>query len=359
MPSKSTPFFTRQRIVHILCWALVIGFPLLFVSGDSWDTRYNKFVRSLGGPLSYMLVFYVNYLWLVPRLLFKRRYKTFFLANIAVVAVGFGVLYGWWNLLSIFNSDALAHRPGGTHRPGFMYFHATLMLILIVALSIAVRMSQRWQQLEQDKKEAERSRTQAELKNLRNQLNPHFLLNTLNNIYALIAFDPDKAQTAVGELSKMLRHMLYDNQQNFVPLYKEVEFIHNYIELMKIRVTDSVKITTDIDVDAEDSTPIAPLIFISLIENAFKHGISQSGAGTISIAISNDAGLIKCHITNSNHPKQANDKSGSGIGLEQVKQRLALMYPHSHEWTYGVSEDGTNYISTLILHSNDSQMRNS
>ena len=80
---------------------------------------------------------------------------------------------------------------------------------------------------------------------------------------------------------------------------------------------------------------------------------------TIAIAISNDHGLIKCDITNSNHPKQSNDKSGSGIGLEQVKQRLALIYPHSHEWHYGVSDDGTTYSSTLILNSNDSQVRNS
>ena len=353
-------YFSRQNIIHIVCLAVVICFPLLFfVSGDSWGERFSRFVRSLGGPLSYMLVFYVNYVWLVPRYLFKKRYKTFFLANIVVLALGFGVMFGWWNLMTAISHDL--PQPGSRPPKGrpWPIFHASLMLMLIVGLSVAVRMMQRWQQLEQDKKEAERSRAQAELKNLRNQLNPHFLLNTLNNIYALIAFDPDKAQTAVGELSKMLRHMLYDNQQNYVPLYKEVEFIKNYIELMKIRVTDNVKITTDIDIDAEDSTPIAPLIFISLIENAFKHGISQSGSGTISIAMSNDNGLIKCAITNSNHPKQANDKSGSGIGLEQVKQRLALMYPHAHEWHYGVTDDGNTYFSTLILNSNDSQVRNS
>ena len=358
--SSTAKYFSRQNIVHIVCWAMVICFPLLFfVSSDTWGERFSRFMRTLGSPLSYMVVFYVNYLWLVPRFLFKKRYKTFFLVNVLVVALGFVVMFGWWNLITSVSFDAVQHGPHHPRSRPWPFFHAALMLILFVGLSVAVKMSQRWQQLEQDKKEAERSRTQAELKNLRNQLNPHFLLNTLNNIYALIAFDPDKAQMAVGELSKMLRHMLYDNQQNFVPLYKEVEFIKNYIELMKIRVTDSVKIDTVIDIDAEDSTPIAPLIFISLIENAFKHGIAQNGAGSIAIAISNDHGLIKCDITNSNHPKQSNDKSGSGIGLEQVKQRLALIYPHSHEWHYGVSDDGTTYSSTLILNSNDSQVRNS
>ena len=234
---------------------------------------------------------------------------------------------------------------------------ATFMLILVVGLSVAIRMSQRLHKLQEAKKDAERIRTDAELKNLRNQLNPHFLLNTLNNIYALIAFDPEKAQTAVGELSKHLRHALYDNQKRFVPLYKEVEFIKNYIELMKIRVTNNVKIDTSINIDNDDSTPIAPLIFISLIENAFKHGISQAGDGEISIAMSNDGDKIICEIINTNHPKHDNDKSGSGIGLEQVAKRLELMYPGRYDWQKGIDSDTNKYFSKIILY-NDNKVRN-
>lgn len=351
---------TRQRIIHIVSWVVVICFPLLFyVSSDPWDARFSRFLRFLGGPLSYMLVFYVNYLWLVPKYYFHKRYREFFLFNVMVVGFGIVVLFGWWNLVAWVMPNAIPpHRgPHRNHWP--MYFHGTLLLLLIIALSVAVKMSQRWQQLEKDKKDAEQSRTQAELKNLRNQLNPHFLLNTLNNIYALIAFDPVKAQTAVQELSKLLRHMLYDNQLNFVPLNKEVEFIKNYVELMKIRVTDHVKITTSIKVAPDDCTPIAPLIFISLIENAFKHGVSQDGTGSISIELSNDNGHVTCNIRNSNHPKQANDKSGSGVGLEQVKKRLALIYPEAHKWECGVDETHNIYYSILTLDSNDSKVRNS
>ena len=356
--SSTAKYFSRQNIVHIVCWAMVICFPLLFfVSSDTWGERFSRFMRTLGSPLSYMVVFYVNYLWLVPRFLFKKRYKTFFLVNVLVVALGFVVMFGWWNLITSVSFDAVQHGPHHPRSRPWPFFHAALMLILFVGLSVAVKMSQRWQQLEQDKKEAERSRTQAELKNLRNQLNPHFLLNTLNNIYALIAFDPDKAQMAVGELSKMLRHMLYDNQQNFVPLYKEVEFIKNYIELMKIRVTDNVKIDTHINIAADDSTPIAPLIFISLIENAFKHGISQSGDGEISIAMSNNDNNITCEIINTNHPKRDNDKSGSGIGLEQVAKRLELMYPDRYSWEKGIDKETNKYYSKIILY-NDDKVRN-
>ncbi len=193
------------------------------------------------------------------------------------------------------------------------------------------------------------NRTEAELKNLRNQLNLHFLLNTLNNIYALIAFDADKAQTAVQELSRLLRHVLYDNQQNFVTLDKEMDFIRNYIELMRIRLSANVHVETKIDVRPDSRTEIAPLIFISLIENAFKHGISPTEPSFIRIHFSESPGEIHCEITNSYHPKSVADKSGSGIGLEQVRKRLELTYPDRYDWQQGVSEDMKEYKSILII----------
>lgn len=199
------------------------------------------------------------------------------------------------------------------------------------------------------RREAEKSRTEAELKNLRNQLNPHFLLNTLNNIYALIAFDTDKAQTAVQELSRLLRHVLYDNQQNFVTLGKEMDFIKNYIALMRIRLSSNVTVETRFDIRPDSPTEIAPLIFISLIENAFKHGISPTEPSHIRIYFSESVHEVRCEIINSYHPKSEADKSGSGIGLEQVSKRLELTYPGRYEWKHGISEDGKEYKSVLTI----------
>lgn len=181
------------------------------------------------------------------------------------------------------------------------------------------------------------------------QLNPHFLLNTLNNIYALIAFDTDKAQQAVQDLSQLLRHVLYENRGTFVPLCKEIDFIHNYIELMRIRLVKGVSLVINIEVAKDSQTPIAPLIFISLIENAFKHGISPTEPSFISITISEREGQVVCEIANSNHPKNRSDKSGSGIGLEQVKKRLELLYPGRYEWRKGVNADGSVYTSLLAI----------
>ena len=223
-------------------------------------------------------------------------------------------------------------------------------MVFVASLSVAIRMSLRWRVTETARKEAEKSKSEAELKNLRNQLNPHFLLNTLNNIYALIAFDAEKAQDAVQELSKLLRYVLYDNQAEYVPLGKEAEFIRNYIELMKIRLASDVKLETRIEIRPDSTTLIAPLLFISLIENAFKHGISPGGESFIRIELSEKAsGVVRCEISNSNFPKSGNDKSGSGIGLAQVGKRLELMYPGNYQWSRGVTVDGQVYISSLSI----------
>lgn len=134
------------------------------------------------------------------------------------------------------------------------------MMIFVAGLGAAIRTSLRWRQAEERLIEAERQKTEAELKNLKNQLNPHFLLNTLNNIYALIAFNSDKAQEAVQELSKLLRHVLYDNQQTFVPLEKELDFIRNYVALMRIRLPQQVEVSVNLEVDSGGALQIAPLI---------------------------------------------------------------------------------------------------
>ena len=359
-------FSRRELIIHVLCWGIVLFFPLLFYHpNDTGNMMSARFLRGLGGPLSYMILFYINYLWLIPRFYFRDRKKAFFIINIMAIAICLAFMVEWWHLMNaIVNTGSQPGPDGpGRHRPPRfpMLFYNSLSMVMVVGLSLSVSMSRRWQHIEEARHAAEQSRTKAELSNLRNQLNPHFLLNTLNNIYALIAFDTDKAQTAVEELSRLLRHVLYDNRQPFVPLYKEVEFMRNYIELMKIRVTSGVTIDTRINVADDDATPIAPLIFISLIENAFKHGISPNGNGNISIELDQNDGVVSCCITNTYYPKRDNDKSGSGIGLEQVSKRLELIYPGAYTWQRGTTDDKSTYFSkiTIHTHNDNNQMRNS
>ena len=201
---------------------------------------------------------------------------------------------------------------------------------------------------DQKLKDAEAARAQAELSNLRSQINPHFLLNTLNNIYALTAFDTPKAQEAIQELSKMLRHILYDYQQPSVPLKDEVEFIENYVKLMKIRMPQTV----DVQFNSSVSNPqqeVAPMVFISLVENAFKHGVSPTELSFVHISIDGNDKQVTCDIRNSNYPKTAEDHSGHGIGLKQVQRRLDLAYSNHYTWERGTIDNGQTYHSKITI----------
>lgn len=341
-----------EVLIHVIGWGIVFGFPFLMMSRSGFNITWMDYLRH-GSiiPLSFLIVFYVNYYFLIPRYLFEGRIRQYLLLNtVLILCIAAGAHL--WQEYAFHNYVKDAVEKGGRRKgpPKWIFIMRDVFsMILTVGLSAAIKMSGRWVQMDAARREAEKSRTEAELKNLRNQLNPHFLLNTLNNIYALIAFDADKAQTAVQELSRLLRHVLYDNQQNFVTLDKEMDFIRNYIELMRIRLSSNVTVETQFDIKPDSRTEIAPLIFISLIENAFKHGISPTEPSFIRIHFSESPGEVRCEITNSYHPKNQADKSGSGIGLEQVQKRLELTYPGRYAWLQGESEDGKEYKSRLVI----------
>lgn len=334
-----------ELLIHIICWSMFYVFPLFFIQRNNGSVDWHIFLVHSIVPTSLFLIFYLNYLFLIPKILFHKRTKEFLLINlISIIILTFGLRY-WSNLH--FPPPIEISRPAP---PQYIFYMRDMAsLIFAVGLSVALRMSMRWNESEAARQEAIKSRTEAELKNLRNQLNPHFLLNTLNNIYALISFDTEKAQQAVQELSKLLRYVLYDNQQMYVPLSKEVDFIRNYIELMRIRVSAQVSIKTEFKIKPDSPTPIAPLIFISLIENAFKHGISPTKPSFIHIVLSEDENKIRCMIKNSNHPKPRTDKSGSGIGLEQVRKRLELIYPGTYQWECKLLNNQTEFLSIITI----------
>ncbi|MBQ8674328.1 MAG: histidine kinase [Bacteroides sp.] len=354
---------TRTRIIeaaiHVIGWGIVFGFPFLMMTRSGFNITLENYMRhGCIVPLSYLILFYLNYLFLIPHYLFKGGIRRYLLLNLLLVAVfAWGTHFCQEFIIHLFDTHDVPPPPRRMGPPRWVFVSRDFFsMILTVGLSVAIRLSGRWAQIEAGKREAEknraeaeRSRTEAELTNLRNQLNPHFLLNTLNNIYALIAFDTDKAQQAVQELSRLLRHVLYENQQQLVPLNREMDFIRNYIELMRIRLASNVTVQTQLDIAADTSTKIAPLIFISLIENAFKHGISPTEASYINIRFEESGELVRCEIRNSYHPKNNTDKSGSGIGLEQVRKRLELTYPEHYTWQHGVDSDHKEYLSILII----------
>lgn len=332
---------------HVFCWILFFGFPVIMSQSENGSIDWKAFMKFVIVPTSLFTIFYINYFLLIPKILFNDHKRKFLIINVLIIIV-FSIAIRWWNEMHLQPPppEIIRHNPPSRYM--FM-IRDTASMIFSVGLSVAIRLSIRWNETELARREAVKSMTEAELKNLRNQLNPHFLLNTLNNIYALIAIDTYKAQEAVQELSKLLRYVLYDNQSMYVPLKKEVEFINNYIELMRIRVSDNVNVETHFNIKENSQTPVAPLIFISLIENAFKHGISPTNKSFIKINIEENKNSIICTIQNSNHPKTTTDKSGSGIGLEQVRKRLNLLYPERHEWKCWLSDNDRVYNSSITL----------
>ena len=336
-----------ELTIHIVSWLLIFGFPLVFFDRNAESINWQKYVHHSIVPFALFVIFYVNYLWLVPKYMFKDNIRGYILSNVFLIGVVSVLLHLWLESFS-------APPPPSVNRympPHWIFYMRDIVLMIFSAgLGAAIKTSLRWREAEERLVESEREKSEMELTNLKNQLNPHFLLNTLNNIYALIAFDSDKAQQAVQDLSKLLRHMLYENKETFVPLEKEIEFISNYIALMKIRLPKNVKLNVDFNEARSRDITIAPFIFISLIENAFKHGISPIDESFINVSIkTNEDSEVIYSIENSNFPKNKHDKSGSGIGLEQVRKRLDLLYPNKYNWDKTISEDGKIYRSTLTI----------
>ena len=267
-----------------------------------------RFARFAGMPVITAIIFYLNYLWVVPKILLKQKTIRYFVVNAVIIVGGIAGIEQWERTIPHERQEIVSthHKPyprphQHRHMPppviGFFRFQCFVTFMLGAGLAAAIRSTQHWRQTEEKRKEAELGKVEAELKNLRNQINPHFLLNTLNNIYALTAFDTAKAQKAIMELSKMMRHLLYDNQQQFVAIDKEINFLKNYIELMRIRQNDNVEIEFNTHISEHSSKEIAPLILISLVENAFKHGVSPTEHSCISINIREEKDCIECNIT--------------------------------------------------------------
>ena len=330
-------------ICHLALWAFMFLSPLTLWRGTG--IRLGQYLMYCVEPLFLMIVFYLNYLYLTPKFFVAGKHRYDVLINLVLVTVLGIVLHYWKDFTNEVYPIPMRHTDMLDDFTRTL--RDSINLAIFAAGSTALALARRWVTTDQRLKEVEAMRAKAELTNLRSQINPHFLLNTLNNIYALTAIDTGRAQDAIQQLSKMLRHMLYDNQEAEVDLQGEIEFLENYINLMKIRMGQNVEVTVEKDVE-DPHVKVAPLVAISLIENAFKHGVSPTEPSFIHIVVRQKGRDLFFQIENSNFPKNGNDRSGHGIGLQQVQRRLDLSYAGRYEWTKGPTEDGKKYVSTII-----------
>ena len=368
-------------LLHIAIWVVLFGMPFFSPRPGHplhGGVDYSRFAVPL---LSFFIVFYVNYFFLIKKYLYEKRLTGFILWNILLVALaGLAVHLFFRNgFLPVQDSFRPGFEDGGPGGPGgpasgtgtpdfgpgspggpegrpkrtdfrpgrpgprpwldSMGFISRNVIIYlgVIGLAVAVRMTERWYRDEKKRDEMEKAATEAELVALKSQVNPHFLFNTLNNIYSLIQIDQDKAQEAVHDLSGMLRYVLYDSEKSSVPLSKETGFLKDYIKLMSMRCSSNV--TLDVSLPETDSDKhVAPLLFIPLVENAFKHGISTSEPSSIKIELKEEGEYVSFLVENTSFPKNDSDRSGSGIGVKNLQRRLDMLYPGQHSFEYGETQ---------------------
>lgn len=230
------------------------------------------------------------------------------------------------------------------HRPPLLFAQhdvvSIVMLLLMIGMNLGAKFYIKSNEERKHLKEMEKHGLEQQLEYLKYQINPHFLMNTLNNIHALVDIDQDKAKKTIVELSKMLRFMLYEGDKKGVPLSREMEFIRTYVELMKLRYTEQVKISLMLPETAPDKM-IPPLMLITFIENAFKHGVSYKRDSFIGIAM--ETTDTEMTFTCRNSKKEANDSDQhGGVGLKNVKQRLDLIYGDQYSLTIDDNEETYN-----------------
>lgn len=324
-------------LVHVLVWML-LGAILLLWQPLTWQIVIpNQFWIKQGVLFAMLLgIFYTNTLVLIPRLLFSSRYGLFIFLNVAaILLVAYLVqrVEVWVNLRENMEAAFKAVRNSGVmRREDSLDYFALLTALMVIGISTSVAAVQKWQHDTMLRQKLERAKIDSELSFLKAQINPHFFFNTLNNIYALTVIDVEAAREALHKLSRMMRYVLYESQRGTVLLSQEIAFAEDYIKLMQLRLTDkvTVKLTPP---PAMTDVPIAPMLFLPFIENAFKHGISATQPSRIEIAIRQQGVKIHVEVRNTlfDGKHSTNLEESNGIGLVNTRRRLDLLYPGRYE----------------------------
>lgn len=342
----------EKWLPHMVGLLLFFILPLFAFNRDNDRAIY--WMYSYYYQLLFMIVaFYINYLFIIPHFFFSKK-KTNFIIVILLFTILLlstsAFLYDFLQLENLrhenFNGIKKAPRNGifGLHPKLVDNF---FMLLVVLGFSSGMAIIQQLKKNETKQKEIEKANVESELAFLKNQISPHFFFNSLNNIYALIAFDGDKAQKAVEKLSGLMRYLIYESDIKTVELKKEFEFMQNYIELMQQRLTSKVKLDIHIDNDLPDAK-IPPLLFIPFIENAFKHGISYRENSFISISLKAEQNKIIFDCRNSIPENNKNlALSAGGIGLVNIKKRLEIIY--DKQVKLNIVQDKKQYMVHLII----------
>lgn len=333
----------KKISIHIAIWSAYLSVNILQIYFEKGNVP--TFLGAI--MLSNIIIFYTNYLYLVPRLLLNKKLKLYVLLILILIIVPpfiFDTFIPRPQPVQLMNRmNFINNKPPSFGR--FRLMFPILINTTIAIIGTSIRIYSEWIKNENNKKTIEIEKSHAELHFLKNQLNPHFLFNSLNSIYALTTKKSNDAPEAVITLSELMRYMLYQTDNEYVLLKDELEYIQNFLKLQRLRIANNENVTINI-FGTITHQKIKPLLLISFIENAFKYGTDYKGNTEVKIEIHVKEHELHFSCTNliGNRGK---DYENSGIGLKNTQERLNLLYPNNHQLK--VTETKEKFNINLIL----------
>ncbi len=337
--SRLSRILTHRAFYHALLWLLYVSLVLIASeSGLQWLSLRNVLIHSIfvAGLL------YFNFYYLQTHFLQRKRPLTYllllFVASVVVSPL---------QLITLFFS--LQGRLDAQQSLIDNQISHWFFLFSIALIASAMRIIKYWFVQQNLQRDLERRQLQSELSFLRSQINPHFLFNTLNSLYALTLKKSEQAPEVVLRLSEMMRYMLYECNERYVPLSLEIQYIENYLALERVRYGSKAHIEFEHECDSTLYT-VAPLLFITFLENSFKHGLSHSiDSGYVAVFLQATKGELELNITNSKAQQKDPQFYSGGIGLVNVRRRLELLYPDAHELQFEEDAESFNVLLRLKL----------
>lgn len=326
--SKLYQQFTKYNLHHVFLWLVYFLFWVFVLSPGV--TRSDFFINSAVIVSIHALVSYFNIYYLFPLFLQKRAYVKYFVAIVLSISLATLLDSGVFSILDTVDAEA----KSGLLSPRFLL--ATAMAITYTtAITMSLKLVKHWYEKERLAKELEKINTETELKYLKSQINPHFLFNSLNSIYALALQKSDLTPDLILKLSDILRYLLYDGSEKKVSLAQELKYVKSYLELEKVRHGSRMDLEINITGDTE-SKEIAPMLLIPFVENSFKHGLGKDkDKGYVHLNVTAEKDELLFSIANSKpiNGSEVSQKNGyqGGIGLINVKKRLNLLYPKKYK----------------------------
>jgi two-component system LytT family sensor kinase len=345
-------------IAHTAAWVCFFTLPYLVFFPRMLDSQYNMsdhmFASIVCNNVFLVVFYYLNTQILIPKLLMQEKWFLYITAVISCLIIFLIIPKYLAGIISppevrTYQRPSLPNAPGrtwqGRKRPLVEPFNMAIFF-MVFTVGTCVAVIQRWLKTEEHRKETESEKLNTELSFLKSQINPHFFFNTLNNIYSLAIVKSEKTAPAVMKLSSIMRYILTETNNNLVPLQNEVDFTKNYIELQQVRLTEKTTINFNV-VGEVDNKNIAPLLFIAFVENAFKYGVSTKSNSEINILIESQNDKIIFTASNYIVQSENNMTENTGIGINNVKRRLELMYPNKHQLSNTIKDN--NYLVHLEI----------